>query len=155
MDEGQREAFDAFARARMGALLRFGHVLTGDRDRAADLVQEALVRTALAWPRVVSKDDPEGYVRRTMVNRHISLWRLRRREVLVADQHERAYTPAEGHDADLWNALARLPNRQRAAVMGCSVGTVKSQTSKALATMRASGVPAGYRVEALADGDTP
>jgi RNA polymerase sigma-70 factor (sigma-E family) len=171
VDEGQREAFDAFARARMGALLRFGHVLTGDREQAADLVQEALVRTALAWPRVVSKDDPEGYVRRTMVNRHISLWRVRRREVLVADPSDRGYSPADGHDADLWNALAQLPNRQRAvlvlryyedlteaqtaSVMGCSVGTVKSQTSKALAKMRASGAAAGYRVEALADGDLP
>ena len=170
MDQGQREAFDAFARARMGALLRFGHVLTGDRDQAADLVQEALVRTALAWPRILSQD-PEGYVRRTMVNRHISLWRVRRREVLVADPGERGYTPADGHDADLWNALALLPKRQRAvlvlryyedlteaqtaAVMGCSVGTVKSQTSKALARMRASGVAAGYRVDALAEGDRP
>ena len=171
MDQGQREAFDAFARARMGALLRFGHVLTGDREQAADLVQEALVRTAVAWPRVVSQNDPEGYVRRTMVNRHISLWRVRRREVLVADTADRGYSPptvttptsgtrwpcCRNGSAPCWCcATTRTSPRPRPQPSwGVSVGTVKSQTSKALAKMRASGAAAGYRIEALAEGDLP
>jgi RNA polymerase sigma-70 factor (sigma-E family) len=161
VDEGQREAFDAFARARTSALLRFGHVLTGDPHQAADLVQEALVRTAMAWPRVTSKDDPEGYVRRVMVNHHLSVWRRRRREVLVADPTERTYVPVAERDAELWTALARLPRRQRAvlvlryyedlteadtaAVLGCSIGTVKSQASKALAKLRSPETLAALR----------
>ena len=152
MDDQDRDAFDAFARARMQALLRFAHVLTGDPTRAADLVQDALERTLLAWPRVVRKSDPEGYVRRAIVNRHVSVWRRARRERLVAETPDRAYVGTAPHDADLWSALAILPPRQRAvlvlryyedlseaecaAVLGCSTGTVKSQTSKALSRLR-------------------
>ena len=78
VDTADREAFDAFARARTPALLRFAHVLTGDPDKAADLVQDALERTVAAWPRVVRKDDPEGYVRRAIVHRNVSVWRRTR-----------------------------------------------------------------------------
>lgn len=153
MNTADREAFDAFARARMRELLRFAHVLTGDADRAADLVQDALERTLLAWPRIERKDDPEGYVRRAIVNRHVSVWRRLRRERLVADTPDKPYDEAVGRDRDLWSALATLPPRQRAvlvlryyedmseadcaAVLGCSVGTVKSQAWKALARLRA------------------
>jgi RNA polymerase sigma-70 factor (sigma-E family) len=149
----ERAAFDEFARGRMRELLRFAHVLTGDADRAADLVQDALERTLMAWPRIERKDDPEGYVRRAIVNRHVSVWRRLRRERLVAETPDRPYDDAAGHDGDLWAALATLPPRQRAvlvlryyedmseaacaAVMGCTVGTVKSQTWKALARLRA------------------
>ena len=152
MDEAGREAFDAFARARLTALLRFAHVLTGDPHQAADLVQDALERTALAWSRVVAKDDPERYVRRAIVNRHVSIWRRRRRERLVADCPESSYVAADGHDEALWRELSALPPRQRAVVvlrfyedlserqvaevLGCSVGTVKSQNAKALARLR-------------------
>jgi RNA polymerase sigma-70 factor (sigma-E family) len=145
-------SFEAFVHARLPALLRFGHVLTGSRDAAADLVQDALERTGLAWSRVVRKDDPEGYVRRVMVNRNVSTWRRRRRESLVAATPDTAYEPMARHDAAIWQELASLPPRQRAvivlryyedlteaqtaAVLGCSVGTVKSQTSKALAALR-------------------
>jgi RNA polymerase sigma-70 factor (sigma-E family) len=152
VDERDREAFDEFARGRMPALLRFAHVLTGDPTRAADLVQDALERTLLAWPRVVNKDDPEAYVRRAIVNRNVSVWRRRRREQLVSETPDRPYADPPGHDADLWAALSKLPTRQRAVlvlryyedlseaqcadVLGCSVGTVKSQTWKALARLR-------------------
>jgi RNA polymerase sigma-70 factor (sigma-E family) len=152
VDGFERETFDAFARGRMRELLRFAHVLTGDPDRAADLVQDALERTLLAWPRIERKDDPEGYVRRAIVNRHISVWRRLRRERLVAETPETAYDGDGGRDRDLWNALATLPPRQRAvlvlryyedmseadcaAVLGCSIGTVKSQAFKALARLR-------------------
>lgn len=155
MDQADREAFDAFARGRMRELLRFAHVLTGDPHRAADLVQDALERTLAAWPRIVRKDDPEGYVRRAIVNRHVSVWRRLRRERLVADAvepRESSYDEAPRHDANLWAALATLPPRQRAvlvlryyedlsdadcaSVLGCSVGTIKSQAWKALARLR-------------------
>jgi len=150
------EVFDEFARARMPELLRFGYALTGNPHAAADLVQDALERTMLAWPRVEKQGDPEGYVRRIMVNRNISIWRRRRRETLVLDVPEDVgrggdVEPAV-RDLALWERVRALPPRQRtvivlryyedmsetqiAAVMGSSVGTVKSQASRALAALR-------------------
>jgi RNA polymerase sigma-70 factor (sigma-E family) len=154
MDEGARAAFDAFVRARHPALLRYGNLLTGDPHSAADLVQDALERTGLAWGRV-RQDDPEGYVRRVMVNRHISVWRRVRRERLVADAPESAYAAGAPHVEDaMWLALGTLARRQRAVlvlryyedlseaeiarVLGCAPGTVKSQAAKGLASLRAA-----------------
>lgn len=152
VDEETRRAFDEFARARMQQLLRFGHVLTGNPHTAADLVQDALERAMLAWPRVSRQSDPEGYVRRIMVNRNISVWRKLRRERLTAEFPEQPAAPPPGRDLALWNQLAELPPRQRAVivlryyedmteqetadVLGCSVGTVKSQSAKAIAKLR-------------------
>src|SRR6476661_7559844 len=73
--------FDDFVRARLSHLLRFGRALTGDEHRGADLVQDALERALPRWSRIESAD-PEGYVRRIMVNRNISVWRGVRRERL-------------------------------------------------------------------------
>lgn len=162
VDEERQKVFDEFARARMPELLRFGHALTGNPHSAADLVQDALERTMLAWPRVEKQGDPEGYVRRIMVNRNISIWRRRRRETLVLDVPEdvgpggrvRPGGSVEPpiRDLALWDRVRALPPRQRtvivlryyedmseaqiAAVMGSSVGTVKSQASRALAALR-------------------
>jgi RNA polymerase sigma-70 factor (sigma-E family) len=146
-----RESFDAFVRARLPDLLRFGRALTGSSEAAADLVQDALERTLVAWGRLESRDAPEGYVRRIMVNRNISVWRKLRREHVTADVHDRG-SEDRRFDHDLWQALSALPPRQRAVVvlryyedlseadiarvLGCSVGTVKSQASKALAKLR-------------------
>ena len=84
----QRIAFHLLA-ADPTDVRRLAHVLTGDADRAADLVQDALERTLMAWPRIERKDDPEGYVRRAIVNRHVSVWRRLRRERLVEDAPDR------------------------------------------------------------------
>src|SRR6476469_820903 len=81
-DEGER--FSAWAKERMPALLRFGSMLTGDRASAEDLVQTALARTWAAWPRVRARDEPDGYVRRVMVNAQISEWRRRRSSRITA-----------------------------------------------------------------------
>lgn len=142
--------FDDFVHARLTDLLRFGRALTGDEHRGADLVQDALVRVLPRWDRIRS-DDPEGYVRRAMVNRNISVWRSRRRERLTAEPPEISGDDVVP-DQVLWAALRRLPPRQRtvialrylsdltevetAALMGCSVGTVKSQASDAMRTLR-------------------
>jgi RNA polymerase sigma-70 factor (sigma-E family) len=155
VDDEAREVFDAFVRARHPALLRYGHVLTGDPHTAADLVQDALERTGTAWSRVRSKGDPEGYVRQVMAHRHISLWRRLRRERLVAQPPEQTYESPPAHPEDaVWEALGRLPRKQRAVlvlryyedlseaeiarVLGCAPGTVKSNAAKGLASLRAA-----------------
>lgn len=146
MNVEERAAFDTFARGRMRELLRFAHVLTGDPHRAADLVQDALERTLLGWHRIERKDDPEVYVRRAIVNRHVSVWRRTRRERLVAETPDQPYAGETGRDDELWAALATLAPRQRAVVvlryyedlseadtaaaLGCSVGTVKSRPTR-------------------------
>ena len=151
MRDEDREAFDAFVRARLPELLRFGRALTGSPEAAADLVQDALERTVLAWPRLRSREEPEGYVRRIMVNRNISIWRKFGREQVTAEVVDSAAEDTH-FDADLWRALRQLPPKQRAVIalryyedmseadiartLGCSVGTVKSQASKGLAKMR-------------------
>jgi RNA polymerase sigma-70 factor (sigma-E family) len=153
MRADERDAFDAFVRGRLPELLRFGQALTGSPHAAADLVQDALERTLMAWPRIQSQHDPEGYVRRIMTNRNISIWRKHRRETLVDDFPEHGTEDVHGDDA-LRHALRALPPRQRtvivlryyedkteaeiATAMGCSKGTVKSQTAKALAKLRAT-----------------
>jgi RNA polymerase sigma-70 factor (sigma-E family) len=153
VDQQAREAFDAFVRARHHALLRYGSALTGNPQSAADLVQDALERTGLAWSRVQHQDDPERYVRRVMANRNISVWRKLRREHLMAAPPEGCFEDRPS-DGVVWDALARLPRRQRtvlvlryyedlseaeiSSVLGIAKGTVKSQASKGIAALRTS-----------------
>jgi RNA polymerase sigma-70 factor (sigma-E family) len=145
--------FDRFVVARSQALLRTAYLLVRDEALAEDLLQTALTKAWFAWGRI--EGEPERYVRRILVNTSASWWRRRwHGERPTADLPERR-TPdsrdASG-DRDLWDAVGRLPARQRAVVvlryledrteaetadlMGCSVGTVKSQCSKALAKLR-------------------
>lgn len=149
----QDDAFDEFVRARYAELLRFARALTGSPEDGADLLHDALASTLRAWRRVESHGDPEGYVRRTMVNRNISLWRRRSRE---RERLSLAPDPPLAADHEwrlsVWSAIRALPPRQRtvvalrfyeglsvsevAALIGCSDGTVKSQTAKAVAKLR-------------------
>jgi RNA polymerase sigma-70 factor (sigma-E family) len=155
-DEERPASFEEFVRVRGTALRRYGFVLTGDLDDGNDLVQEALIRLSDAWPRVRSKDDPEGFVRVTMARLHISRWRRRRRERLVADVPETAFSDADierlNGDAGLWRLLAALPPRQRAVLVlryyedladediahriGVSRNTVRSLAARGLAKLR-------------------
>jgi RNA polymerase sigma-70 factor (sigma-E family) len=154
-----QEAFTDWALTRLGPLVRFGFALTHDEGAAEDLVQSALVRTLLAWPRLRNRGDPEPYVRRVMVNEQMSAWRRQRRHPEVRLDPlaaEEAFRPDEAELVErdrVWRELVNLPPRQRAvlilrfyedrserevaAMLGCSLGTVKSQTSKALAKLRA------------------
>jgi RNA polymerase sigma-70 factor (sigma-E family) len=151
------EPFQAFVLARRNALLSYAHLLTGSRESAEDVLQTALVRTALAWRRVRNQGDPEGYVRVAISRTAVSAWRSRRwRERPYADPPDRptGIDPAQQVDERdaMWQALAGLPPRQRAvlvlryyeglseaeiaATLGCARGTVKSQAAKGLAHLR-------------------
>ena len=141
--------------AALPGLLRFGYVLTGDPHRGEELVQAALVTTYRRW-RHLRHEEPHAYVRRAMINAHTSLWRRRRRETPLPDGFDLAAAgggPASYDDVDLvLRALRVLPPRQRAVMvlryyddlseaeiahaLGCSPGTVKSQASRALKSLR-------------------
>jgi RNA polymerase sigma-70 factor (sigma-E family) len=151
-DPGFRE----YVTARSRSLLRSAYLLTGNRADAEDLVQAALAKTYLAWDRIEDRGAIDGYVRRAMVNTHISWWRRRRLEEYPTDElPDRAVVDHTGNSdlADtLRRAVDRLPQRMRAAVvlryfedmteaevaevLGVSLGTVKSTVSRAVAKLR-------------------
>ena len=142
-----------FVAARGHALLRTAYLLTGDPALAEDLLQTALTKAWFAWRRL--DDQPEPYVHKILVNTYATWWRRKwRGERPTGELPERTTVTSDGPETrhDLWVALGRLPRRQRAVVvlrffddlseadtaelLGCAVGTVKSQTSKALAKLR-------------------
>ncbi|WP_407344267.1 SigE family RNA polymerase sigma factor [Pengzhenrongella phosphoraccumulans] len=149
------EDFRGFVVDRQRALLRTAWLLTGNWSAAEDLVQAALIRAWPHWERVGGGVAAYAYVRQVMVNLSID-WRHRRWRGEVPTEHLPDVMRAAGTDLDLQQVLVgavrALPPRQRAVVvlryfddlseidtaaaMGCTVGTVKSQTSKALATLR-------------------
>jgi RNA polymerase sigma-70 factor (sigma-E family) len=153
--ERDRE-FAAYVAARQRSLLRTAWLLSGDWAAAEDLVQTALLRTWRRWDRVAAAGDPDAYVRRVVVTGYLSARRRRwTGELPTAAPPETAAVDGYGA-ADLRDALGRLlpalPPGQRAvlvlrhyedlteaqtaAVLGCSVGTVKSQNARALARLR-------------------
>jgi RNA polymerase sigma-70 factor (sigma-E family) len=153
-DEDDYEAFYASVWPR---LFRLTYAICGDVGRAEDAVQSAMAKAYASWRRVRSAEHPEAYVRRMAVNEVLS---LRRRRWWKAEHA--GHVPDVGaavsaeqdvvDRAELWEALMRLAPRQRAVlvlryyedlseqriaeVLGCSQGTVKSQASDALATLR-------------------
>ena len=149
--------FDEFVAARWVRLFRLAYLLTGEEPAAEDLLQTAMERTFARWPKVTRMESPEAYVRRLMVNAVISEHRgpTRRREWLRAVLPEPTVDAEDGHVVDhllLWPLVCALPERQRAVivlryyedlsesgaaeVLGCSVGTVKSQTHDAVRALR-------------------
>ena len=148
-------SFEEFAAGALPALLRFGHVLTGSPEEAEDLVQEALAKSLRRWRRV-SADDPVAYVRKAMVNTHLTRWRRWGARVQVGGVPEIAADDAGLARSQDWDALrralARLPSRQRAvlvlryledlpdvaiaALLDCQPATVRSLASRGLAALR-------------------
>ncbi len=143
--------FDAFVVTRSQALLRTAYLLTQDEGLAEDLLQTALTKSWFAWRRI--DGPPESYVRRVLVTTSASWWRRRwTGERPTEALPERAVAVDAASDQDLWDAIGHLPPRQRAVIvlryledrtevetaelLQCSVGTVKSQASKALAKLR-------------------
>jgi RNA polymerase sigma-70 factor (sigma-E family) len=148
--------FRDYVAARSRALLRTAYLLTGNIADAEDLVQSALAKTYMAWDRIEDRGALDGYVRRAMVNTHISWWRRRRLEEFPTDEiPDRAVADPSGNtdlQDSLRRAIDRLPQRMRAAVvlrfyedmteaevadvLGVSLGTVKSTVSRAVAKLR-------------------
>ena len=157
MSEDSHPSFDAFVAARGSALLRHAYVLTGDGYLAEDLVQETLAHLYRRWDRVAATTSPEAYVK-TSVTRQFLSWRRRRssgeRPTDHVPESPSAYDGTDAVDDDdvLWRLLARLPRKQRAIlalrfyddqsdvqiaeILGVGASTVRSQASRALATLR-------------------
>lgn len=148
--------FRDYVTARGRALLRTAYMLTGNRADAEDLVQSALAKTYVARDRIEDSGALDGYVRRAMINTHISWWRRRRVEEFPTDEIPDQAVADHAGSSDLQEtmrrALDRLPRRMRTAVMlryyddmteaevaevlGVSLGTVKSTVSRAVAKLR-------------------
>jgi len=155
--------FDDFAEARGPALVRLAWALTGSRSDAEDVVQDVLARLLPRWERVSAVEDPEAYVRRMVVNAHVSRWRrIGRRERLVESVPDLPTVGEEAAYAErdrLWQACRALPRDQRVAVVlrfyeqleyaeiaaltGVREGSVRSRVSRGIAALR----------EAMKEGD--
>ena len=154
MADEEDAGFRAFVLAHRQSLLRTAYLLTGDTGHAEDLVQTALLKTCRHWRRVAERGDPSAYVRRVLVTTATS-WR---RRLLTTEQVMEAVPERAHHDRyaersdEVMEALRALPPRMRAVVvlryyedrseaqtaelLGCSVGTVKTQASRAVARLR-------------------
>ena len=150
------EAFTAYVVARRPQLYRTAYLLCGDPHRAEDVVQAALAKLYAAWPRVSRADSVDAYARRVVVTSHLDEhrrpWRRERPVVDTVLDRPAAAGPAPEDTDALWRALRDLAPGQRrvvvlrhywglsveetAADLGISPGTVKSQTSSALARLR-------------------
>src|SRR5687768_605125 len=163
------DEFREFVTARSAALLRTAYLLAGDWATAEDLLQTALTKTYLAWKRLGQIEAVEPYARRVLVNTATSWWRRRwhgERPTEILPERPAPDKLEEHLERDaLWQHVKALPSRQRAvlvlrfyedmseaqtaSMLGISVGTVKSQTSRALGALRqrlsAEGVEAPVR----------
>lgn len=146
-----KDDFDRFVAENANGLLRSAYLMVGDLHEAEDIVQETLLKLASKWPRVSRMENPVAYARRILVNQalHGSAKRSRNRAELNANPPAEVASNAAHLELDeLFDALAELPPRQRAALvlryfldlpeaevasaLGCSLGTVKSSTSRGL-----------------------
>lgn len=163
MSEYGGRDFEAFIEAEIPRLLTFAALIGAARDNAWDLVQETLVRVGLQWTTLDRSRDPHAYAEKVLLNLHISKWRKLRRELPLGPPSD-GQVDLPGFEAiedrqELMEALRALPTGQRAVVilryfddrteretaeiLGCSVGTIKSQHAKALEKLRRFLMPRG------------
>lgn len=157
MHGGRDAEFTAFVAAQRPRLFRLAYLLAGNQDQAEDIVQRALIKLYASWQRVQGADAVDAYVRRAIVNSHLDEstrpWRRERPGIELVDLPDEPVGLSMEDSDELWTALRALPARQRrivvlrhywglsveetAADLGVRPGTVKSQTSAALRTLRA------------------
>ena len=148
--------FRDFMQARWPAMVRLAYALTGDLGHAEDVAQAAFARAYASWPKVRRTENPEAYVRRIVINENRNRFRRQRVAERLTDAPPEYGAPDTTTESDeraaLMAALQRLGPRQRAVIvlrywldlteveaadtLNISVGTVKSQASRALATLR-------------------
>jgi RNA polymerase sigma-70 factor (sigma-E family) len=150
------EAYLEYVGARSGPLRRLAYLLTGEEHQADDLVQETLTKLYMRWRRVRSADNPDAYVHAMLVrtfidDRRRGWWKVRLTGTVPELTAPDPATPPEDR-ALLRAALATVPPRQQAVLvlrfvhdlpveevaqlLGCSAGTVKSQSARGLARLR-------------------
>ncbi len=152
MKQSDEERFTEFVRAHSASLFRTAYLMTGDYQRAEDVLQAALVRVYQHWPRVDGMDRPVGYVRKVVVNQSLSWWRKRSsHESPLKVIDEPAWGGQEDEVAEherVWAAVLSLPRRQRAVTvlryyedmteaqiaetLGMAPGSVKSHSHAAV-----------------------
>jgi RNA polymerase sigma-70 factor (sigma-E family) len=149
--------YENFVRALLPRLLRYATMLTGEREQAADLVQDVLVKAYRRWSRICDADHPDRYVLRMVTNGYLSWRHSRAARVIVAGELPDEARPDDfvsdhASREDMWQRLARLPRRQRAVVvlryyegftdpeiadlLGCAQATVRAHAHKALTSLR-------------------
>jgi RNA polymerase sigma-70 factor (sigma-E family) len=154
---GTVEDFTEYVQARHTSLLRAAYLITGNRHDAEDLLQTALAKVYLAWPKIRDKGAADFYVRRALVNTRTSQWRRRRvdeyaTEVMPEQPDWRDPFAESDMRETLWKALTRLTPRQRSAVvlryylelteaetadiLGVTTGTIKSTMHRAFSKLR-------------------
>ena len=152
MQQHDEDRFTEFVRAHTASLFRTAYLMTGDYQRAEDVLQGALVRVYQHWTRIDEMAQPVAYARRVVVNQSVSWWRRRSsHESPLPGSHEPAWDGrVDGvveHER-LWGAVLTLPRRQRAVLvlryyedmteaqiaetLGIAPGTVKSHSHAAL-----------------------
>ena len=168
--------FEDYVRTRQELLLRAAYLLTGDGHHAQDLVQTTLERVWVRWKRVREVENVDGYVYRVLFRLHIGMRRRRWSGEIPTPQVKEQPPAWSGEHDDTADRLAllavldRLPPRQRAVVvlrfyldlsemqaaaaLGCRVGTVKSHTARALATLRRT-LPGEFRHDAVISKEAP
>jgi RNA polymerase sigma-70 factor (sigma-E family) len=158
MNEQLDGEFRDFMHARWPAMVRLAYALTGDQGHAEDVAQTAFARAYASWPKVRQTGNPEAYVRQIVINENRNRFRKQRVAERLTDSLPERGSADATRDYDersaLIAALQRLGPKQRAVVvlrywlglteseaaiaLNCSVGTIKSQASRALASLRQS-----------------
>ena len=152
----QDREFDVWMAARVSGLLRFAYLVTGNQHSAEEAVQAALTRIFERWSTVRDSDDVDRYVRRSVVNAHISAWRKHGRQVSPVAEVRTSSVPDPSVQLSrselVWQVCSQLPPQQRAAVvlrfyedldypeiaaiLDCTATTVRSHVHRGLAALR-------------------